>query len=89
MDAVRNPFTPGAGSRPPVLSGRDAQLAAFRILLERLRLGSTRKEPDDDWLARCRKTVLGTLEGIAEEAGFRTASAEITHDKTSPRLWLG
>mgnify|MGYP003344824990 CR=1 FL=1 len=23
MDAVRNPFAPGAGSRPPELAGRD------------------------------------------------------------------
>ncbi len=81
VDAVRNPYTPGAGSRPPVLSGRDAQLDAFRILLERLRLGRPEKSLLMTGLRGVGKTVLlGTLDGIAEEAGFRTASAEITHE---------
>ena len=81
VDAVRNPYTPGAGSRPPVLSGRDAQLDAFRILLERLRLGRPEKSLMMTGLRGVGKTVLlGTLDGIAEEAGFRTASAEITHE---------
>lgn len=31
MDPYRNPFSPGAGSRPPELAGRDAILAAMRI----------------------------------------------------------
>ncbi len=31
MDPYRNPFAPGAGSRPPELAGRDAILEAARI----------------------------------------------------------
>lgn len=81
MDAVRNPYTPGAGSRPPVLSGRDAQLDSFRILLERLRLGRPEKSLLMTGLRGVGKTVLlSTFEGIAEETGFRTAAAEITHE---------
>lgn len=81
MDAVRNPYTPGAGSRPPVLSGRDAQLDAFRILLERLRAGRPEKSLLMTGLLGVGKTVLlSTFEGIAEDAGFRTAAAEITHE---------
>ena len=81
MDAVRNPYTPGAGSRPPVLSGRDPQLQAFRVLLERLQLGRPEKSLMMTGLRGVGKTVLlATLEGIAEEVGFRTASAEITHE---------
>lgn len=81
MDAVRNPYTPGAGSRPPVLSGRDAQLESFRTLLQRLRLGRPEKSLLMTGLRGVGKTVLlSALEGIAEEAGFRTAAAEITHE---------
>ena len=31
MDPYRNPFAPGAGSRPPELAGRDAILEAAKI----------------------------------------------------------
>jgi hypothetical protein len=81
VDPVRNPYTPGAGSRPPVLSGRDPQLATFRVLLERLRLGRPEKSLLVSGLRGVGKTVLlTTFEGIAEDVGFRTASAEITHE---------
>ena len=36
MDPVRNPYAPGAGQRPPELAGRDTELAAFDVLLERV-----------------------------------------------------
>ncbi len=81
MDPIRNPYTPGAGSRPPALTGRDAQLDAFRILLERLRLGKPEKSMIVTGLRGVGKTVLlNTFENIAEEAEFRTAKTEITHE---------
>ena len=36
MDPVRNPYAPGAGQRPPELAGRDDELAAFEVVLERV-----------------------------------------------------
>ncbi len=36
MDAVLNPFAPGAGQAPPELAGRDEDLLAGRVLYERL-----------------------------------------------------
>ena len=36
MDPVRNPYAPGAGQRPPELAGRDRELAAFDVVLERV-----------------------------------------------------
>ena len=36
MDPVRNPYAPGAGQRPPELAGRDEQLRAFDVVLERV-----------------------------------------------------
>lgn len=39
MDAIRNPFSPGAGSRPPELAGRDDILAAATVTVGQLALG--------------------------------------------------
>ncbi|MFN2610512.1 MAG: ATP-binding protein [Actinomycetota bacterium] len=78
---MRNPYSPGAGSRPPVLTGRDDQLETFRILLQRLRLGRPEKSMIITGLRGVGKTVLlNTFENIAEEAEFRTAKTEITHE---------
>lgn len=81
MDPIRNPYTPGAGSRPPALAGRDAELEAFRILLERLRRGRPEKSMIITGLRGVGKTVLlNTFGSIAEEARFATAFTEITHE---------
>ncbi len=39
MDPVRNPYTPGAGTPPPELAGRDALREQVHIALERNRIG--------------------------------------------------
>lgn len=41
MDAVRNPYAPGAGRPPAALVGRDRQLEAWRVALERVEVGRT------------------------------------------------
>ena len=43
MDPIQNPFSPGAGSPPPELSGRQGILDKARIALERLRKGKSEK----------------------------------------------
>jgi hypothetical protein len=81
VDPIRNPYSPGAGSRPPALAGRDAELQAFRILLERLRRGRPEKSMIVTGLRGVGKTVLlNTFGSIAEEAKFATAFTEITHE---------
>src|SRR6266498_2336235 len=81
MDPVRNPYTARSGSRPPVLAGRDQQLAAFRTLLEQLRRDQPAKNLLMTGLHSVGKTVLLTVfEGMAEDAGFRAAAAEVTRD---------
>ncbi|MGD0881019.1 MAG: ATP-binding protein, partial [Acidimicrobiales bacterium] len=40
MDPVLNPYSPGAGSRPPALVGRDEQIDDMSVALQRLLLGS-------------------------------------------------
>ncbi|CAN5512111.1 ATP-binding protein [soil metagenome] len=81
MDPVRNPYAPGAGSRPPALTGRDRELEAFHVLLQRLALGRSDKSMIVTGLRGVGKTVLlNTFEAIAEDAGFKMATTEITHD---------
>lgn len=41
MDAVRNPYVPGAGRKPSALVGRDAELAAWSVALQRCERGIT------------------------------------------------
>lgn len=81
IDPIRNPYAPGAGSRPPALTGRDRELEAFRVLLARLQLGRPEKSVLVTGLRGVGKTVLlNAFESIAEEAGFRTAKSEITRE---------
>ena len=39
MDPRRNPFAPGAGSRPPELAGREDVLETVAVALDRIRHG--------------------------------------------------
>ena len=39
MDKIKNPFSPGAGSPPPELVGRDALLEQATVLLGRIKQG--------------------------------------------------
>jgi hypothetical protein len=81
MDPIRNPYTPGAGSTPPALTGRDLELESFRVLLARLRLGRPEKSLIVTGLRGVGKTVLlNSFEGIAQDDGFVTAKTEVTHD---------
>ena len=81
MDPIANPYSPGAGSRPPALTGRDEEIESFRILLGRLRAGRSEKSMLITGLRGVGKTVLlNTFAAIAEEAGFRSAKSEITHE---------
>ena len=81
MDPILNPYAPGAGSRPPVLTGRDKEIEAFKILVARLRSGRSAKSLMITGLRGVGKTVLlTTFRDIAENAGFQTGNAEITHE---------
>jgi hypothetical protein len=83
-----NPYTPNAGARPPALVGRDAQLTAFEILLDRLRKGRTEQSMLITGLRGVGKTVLlGALEERAEGRGWTTVEAEITKNVAfGPRM---
>jgi hypothetical protein len=58
MDPVRNPYAPGAGQRPPELAGRDRELAAFEVVLERVARGRPERSLMLTGLRGVGKTVL-------------------------------
>ncbi len=58
MDPVRNPYAPGAGQRPPELAGRDRELAAFDVVLERIARGRPERSLVLTGLRGVGKTVL-------------------------------
>ncbi len=79
MDPVKNPYTPNAGSRPAALAGRDAQLEQFRVLIGRLKGGSTDQSMIIRGLRGVGKTVLlNAFEDRAEAEGFLTYYHELT-----------
>jgi hypothetical protein len=83
-----NPYTPNAGARPPALVGRDAELEAFEILLDRVRAGRTEQSMLITGLRGVGKTVLlGAFEDRALHAGWVTVPAEITKNEPfGPRM---
>ena len=79
MDPIRNPYTPGAGSRPPELAGRGAELEQFRVLVGRLRRGRTEQSMIIRGLRGVGKTVLlNAFEDYAESEGFLAYYHELT-----------
>lgn len=79
MDPVKNPYTPNAGSRPAALAGRDAQLEQFRVLIGRLKEGTTDQSMIIRGLRGVGKTVLlNAFEDRAEAEGFLTYYHELT-----------
>jgi len=58
MDPVRNPYSPGAGSPPPALVGRDFELKNFDVAVQRLALGRSAKSLMLTGLRGVGKTVL-------------------------------
>ena len=88
MDRQANPYTPGAGARPPLLAGRDAQLEDFRVAFERLGAGQFARSFVIDGLRGVGKTVLlGEADVIARERGWITSGVvECNEDDQLPRL---
>ncbi|MDR7323521.1 MULTISPECIES: ATP-binding protein [Catenuloplanes] len=58
MDPIRNPYAPGAGQRPPELAGRDREVEAFEVVLERIARGRPERSLVLTGLRGVGKTVL-------------------------------
>ena len=90
MDPVRNPYAPGAGQRPPELAGRDAELATFDVLLERIARGRPERSVVLTGLRGVGKTVLlNALRSAAVRRGWGTGKLEARPDQDLRRPLAG
>ena len=87
MDAIKNPFSPGAGSPPPELVGRETILEQARVLIGRVKAKRPEKSILLTGLRGVGKTVLlNEIERMAAAAGYRTVSLEAHEDKSLAAL---
>ncbi|HET6793876.1 MAG TPA: ATP-binding protein [Acidimicrobiales bacterium] len=81
MDPVRNPYSPGAGTRPPALVGRDREIEAMDVCLQRLLLGRDGRSQMLTGLRGVGKTVLlNEYEQLAEGRGLFHEHIEVGED---------
>jgi hypothetical protein len=82
VDPIRNPYAPGAGQRPPELAGRDDQLRAFDVVLERIARGRPERSLVLTGLRGVGKTVLlNALRSQAVRARWGTGKLEARPDQ--------
>jgi len=87
MDPVRNPYSPGAGTPPPELAGRDDLREQVRIALERVRAGRSTKSVLMVGLRGVGKTVLlDRIRDDAESAGIQTLRVEAPERRSLPAI---
>jgi hypothetical protein len=86
MDPVRNPYAPGAGQRPPELAGRDSELSAFDVVLERIAHGRPERSLVLTGLRGVGKTVLlNQLRSAAISRGWGTGKIEARPEQSLRR----
>jgi hypothetical protein len=87
MDPRQNPYSPGAGTRPPELTGRDEIIEKVNIQLDRCRNGLSYRSVLMVGLRGVGKTVLlNTLASNAEANGFVAISIEVPEKRSLPAL---
>jgi hypothetical protein len=76
-DPVANPYAPGAGTPPPSLVGRDAELETARVALARTLAGRSAQHLLLHGLRGVGKTVLlRAVSGMSEHAGYHVLHVE-------------
>lgn len=87
MDAVSNPFAPGAGTPPPELAGRDELREAIRVAIARVRRGLPARSMMLVGLRGVGKTVLlDRMRDDAERDGIHTLRMEAPEGRSLPAL---
>ncbi|HAP41427.1 MAG TPA: AAA family ATPase [Nitrospira sp.] len=87
MDRIKNPFTPGAGSPPPELVGRENVLEQADVLLGRVKQKKAEKSILLTGLRGVGKTVLlNEIERKSVAAGYRTIMVEAHENKSLAAL---
>ncbi len=87
MDPIRNPYTPGAGTPPPELAGRDEIRSTALVALQRAMIGRPGKSIIMVGLRGVGKTVL--LDRILDDAearGVRALRIEAPEDRSLPSM---
>ena len=87
MDSVANPYSPGAGTPPPELAGRDRLREDVRVAIARIRAGRVAKSVILVGLRGVGKTVLlDRLRLEAEGTGVLTVRAEVPENRSLPAV---
>jgi hypothetical protein len=87
MDPIKNPYSPGAGSPPPELAGRDKVRDQAHIAMARIQVGNPAKSILMVGLRGVGKTVL--LDKIRQDAdacGMQTISVEAPEGRSLPAM---
>jgi hypothetical protein len=87
MDPIKNPYSPGAGTPPPELAGREKVQEQARIAMARIQIGKPAKSLLMVGLRGVGKTVL--LDRIrldAEGSGIQTIRVEAPEERSLPAL---
>jgi len=87
MDPILNPYSPGAGTPPPELAGRDRLREQVRIAIARIRVGNPSKSVLMVGLRGVGKTVLlEQLRQDAEKTGVTTVRIEAPESRSLPAI---
>ncbi|HLH57524.1 MAG TPA: ATP-binding protein [Streptosporangiaceae bacterium] len=86
MDPIRNPYAPGAGQRPPELTGRDREIRQFEVVLERVARGRPERSMVLTGLRGVGKTVLlNTFRSMAMQRMWGTGKIEARPEQSIRR----
>jgi hypothetical protein len=86
VDPVRNPYAPGAGQRPPELTGRDREIRQFEVVLERVARGRPERSMILTGLRGVGKTVLlNSLRSMAIQRLWGTGKIEARPEQSIRR----
>lgn len=87
MNPIENPYTPGAGTPPPELAGRDDLRERIKIAIARIRIGNPAKSILMVGLRGVGKTVLlDQMRNEAEAEGVHTVRLEAPESRSLPAL---
>jgi hypothetical protein len=87
MDPVENPYSPGAGSPPSELAGRDRIREQVRVAIARIRIGNSAKSVLIVELRGVGKTVLlDQMRSDAEWTGIHTFGSKLQRINHFPRF---
>ncbi len=81
MEAFKNPYRPGAGTKPLILAGREHEIEKARNLLLSVKHGAPQRSLMLYGLRGVGKTVLlNEMESIAEDEGYFTEHLEMSEN---------